>query len=106
MTPADGKRLVLVGTVGTGVIAGVASLKKGTAPSAKIAVGVMVIGVTLAALAEVAPKPAGAIAMTALVSSAFVLGGDAWSGLAGITGSQLKPAPAGKFDPRLSGLNS
>src|SRR3546814_10920554 len=51
-----------------------------------VIVGVFAAGVLLAVLAEVAPKLASGFAMLMLATAAFVVGGDAWEGIAAISG--------------------
>lgn len=97
---AQGKKLVLLGTVGTGALALVAAYRppdtkgKSAAQIAleakqrnpfRIMVGVFVAGTMLAALAEVQPKLAAAFSMLMLTTAAFVVGGDAWQGIASVT---------------------
>jgi len=81
----DAKRLVLVGVTGAGALAAVESLRHGDVPSVRIGVGVLASGVLLLGIAEVAPAIAGGFAMLLLVTSAFVLGGGAWTGISRIT---------------------
>lgn len=97
MTPADAKRLVLVGTIGAGSLAAVASFRRGDTPSPRLAIGVFAAGTLLAASAEFAPGLAGGFSVLMLTSSALVLGGDAWAGIAQATSAAPKkvspPAP-------------
>lgn len=83
----SGKRLVVVGTIGTGVLTLIAAYRKPNAKRSpfRVVVGVFAAGVILAALAEVAPKLAAAFSMLMLGTAAFVVGGDAWAGISAIT---------------------
>lgn len=85
MTPADAKRLVVVGVVGTGTLSAVAAFRRGDRPSVRLAVGVFAAGTILAVGAELAPDLAAGMAVLALTTSAFVLGADAWAGVAQAT---------------------
>jgi hypothetical protein len=93
---AQGKKLVLLGTIGTGALALVAAYRKpGDARRNpfRIALGVFIAGTLLAALAEVNPKLASAFAMLMLTTAAFVVGGDAWAGISAITSVKGDPTP-------------
>jgi hypothetical protein len=85
MTGPEAKRFVLIGVTGAGALTAVDQLRKGNVPSVRIGVGVLATGVILMAAAEVAPSIAGGFAMLMLVTSAFVLGGGAWSGISTLT---------------------
>lgn len=85
MNAGTAKRMVVVGTLGTGVLTAAAQLHAGKIPSAKVGIGVLASGVILAAVAEAAPTLAGGFAALMLVTAAFVLGGGAWSGITAIT---------------------
>lgn len=85
MTGPEAKRMIVLGTIGTGVLTGVAQLRAGKVPSARVGVGVIASGVILAAVAEGAPTLAGAFAALMLVTAAFVAGGGAWAGISAIT---------------------
>lgn len=87
MTPAEAKRLVVMGTVGAGTLTAVATLRKGGQVTPRLAVGVFVAGTMLAVGAEVAPGIAGGFAVLMLTTAAFVLGGDAWAGISEATSS-------------------
>lgn len=91
MTPPEAKRLVVVGVVGTGTLSAVAAFRRGDRPSVRLAVGVFATGAILAVAAEVAPDLAAGIAILALTTSAFVLGGDAWAGIAEATSAKSYP---------------
>lgn len=93
MTPGEAKRLVVVGTVGAGTLAAIASIRRGGGVKPRLAVGVFATGTMLAVGAEVAPSVAGGIAVLMLVTSAFVLGGDAWAGITQATTTDGKPTP-------------
>lgn len=82
MNAPEAKRLVLVGTMGAGVLSTVAAYRNRGGAGVRIAVGVFAAGTMLAVTAEVAPNIAAAFAMLMLITSAFVLGGDAWAGIA------------------------
>jgi hypothetical protein len=84
-SPAQAKRIVVVGVLGTGAVAAVDQLRKGNVPSVKIGVGVLISGSMLLALSEVAPAIAAGFAALVLVTSVFVLGGGTWSAVARIT---------------------
>lgn len=83
MTPGESKKLVIVAGGGMVVITTLSSLGQGKGlPSPRVPVGAFISTVMLAALAEFAPQVAGALAATALITTAFVYGGPAWSALA------------------------
>jgi hypothetical protein len=85
MTPAQAKRYVLVGTIGAGGLSAIAAFRRGGIPSTRIAIGTVAAGVLLSIAAEVVPDLAGAFALLLLVTAAFVLGGDAWTGISAAT---------------------
>lgn len=88
-----GKGLVIVGTLGAGVVTAVGQVgQTGRLPSTRIAVGSFSAAVLLALLAEAAPDLAGALAAMILVSSIFVFGAPAFATLSHITA----PAPTGE----------
>lgn len=84
MTTTQAKRLVIVGLLVTGGLAAVRDLSKGDAPDLRIGLGVVIGGVILSTVAEVAPDVAGMVAVLTMVSATFVVGGDAWSALSKI----------------------
>lgn len=100
MTSAEAKRLIIVGTVGAGVLSAVALYRRGETPSPRIAVGVIGAGVILAALAEVTPGMAGAFGLIMLMTAMFVVGGDAWAGVTqAATGKPPKAASSAASTP-------
>jgi hypothetical protein len=85
---ASGKRLVVVGTIGTGALALIASYRRPDDQRAspfRIVVGTFAAGTILAVVAEVAPGIAGGFAMLMLVTAAFVVGADTWAGVKQVT---------------------
>lgn len=82
MTPTEAKRLVVVGTVGTGALSAIASYRREGSISPRIAIGVFAAGTILAVGAELVPAVAGGLAVLMLTTSAFVVGTDAWGGIA------------------------
>jgi hypothetical protein len=87
MSQVSAKRLVVVGTIGAGVLTLVAAYRN---PNPKrqpfrVVLGVFIAGVLLAVLAEVAPSLAAGFSMLMLATAAFVVGGDAWAGITAIT---------------------
>jgi hypothetical protein len=99
MTPPEAKRLVVVGTMGAGVLSVVAAYRKSGGASPRIAVGVFATGTMLAVAAELAPGVAGSMAILMLITAAFVIGGDAWAGIAEATSSSA-PKVAGPPAPK------
>jgi hypothetical protein len=102
MTPPEAKRLVVVGTMGAGVLSVVAAYRKSGGASPRIAVGVFATGTMLAIGAELAPGIAGSMAILMLVTAAFVIGGDAWAGITEATKASSS-APAAPIVPRPTG---
>jgi hypothetical protein len=82
---ANAKQLVVVSTLGTGLLTVIALYHKGKTPTPRVGVGVIASGVILATVAEVAPEIAAGFAVLMLTTAVFVVGGDAWAGLAAAT---------------------
>lgn len=85
MSPEQAKTTVLVGVLGSGALAAVNDLRQGNVPSARIGVGVLVTGSILLVLAEFAPAIAAGFGALILTTSAFVIGGSAWSAISNVT---------------------
>lgn len=93
MESAQAKRIVLLGTIGSGILAAVGSVdlthdKGALLPSTRIPFGVFLTGALLAGAAEFAPDIAAGIASLMLVTTMFVIGAPAWS--------RLTVSPSGK----------
>ena len=84
VTGDQAKRYVLVGVTGAGALAAIDQARQGKVPSARIGVGVLAAGAMLLVLAEFAPDLAAGFGALILLTSAFVLGAGAWSGIARI----------------------
>jgi cysteine synthase len=81
MSAPQAKRVVVLSVATAGTMTTVRDLAKGDAPSIRTIVGVVVAGVLLAGMAEVAPSVAGGLALLLLTAATFVVGGEAWTAL-------------------------
>jgi hypothetical protein len=79
------KRYVVAGVLGAGALAAIDQARQGNVPSAKIGIGVLAAGGMLLVLAEFAPALAAGFGALILITSAFVTGAGAWSGISRIT---------------------
>lgn len=83
--PGDARSYVVVVFLITAALGAVSRAAGGSRPDARWAVSAWLAAVLLAALAEVAPRPAAALATLAAVAAAVDLGPEAWGSLAGAT---------------------
>jgi hypothetical protein len=81
VSPDSAKHLVIASVVVTGVLASVKDVSRGQMPRAKVALGLVVAGVMLGALADVQPQLAGSFAALLLVSSLVNTGGAAFAAI-------------------------
>lgn len=85
MSPSEAKRIVLISTVGAGMLTTVAAFRKGRGPSLRAATGALIAGTILAAGAELQPDLAAGFALLLVVSAGFAVGGDAFEGIQAAT---------------------
>jgi hypothetical protein len=92
---AQEQQVVTASVIGTGVFSALGYVhRKHSFPPVKIAAGTIAVGALLSLFGEYAPKAAAAFASVMLVTAVFVVGGDAWAGIAAGIGSS-DPAPTG-----------
>lgn len=84
-TPQQAKEIVIVGVLGTGVVAAVGSARQGSVPPTSIGIGVLVSGAMLLGLAQVAPGLAAGFAALLLTTAMFVTGAGTWQAITNIT---------------------
>lgn len=86
MNATDAKKVVIVSTAGTAVVAAVGAMRStGQVPARRLVIGAFVAGVGLATLAEFQPPIAAGIATLMLVTGLFVMSGDAMAAITEMT---------------------
>lgn len=84
MTSPEAKRMVIGCVAVAGILSASRDLSRGQWPKLRIFLGVMVLGMALAAGSEIAPAPAATFALLLAATAVFTAGADTFNVLARI----------------------